>query len=68
MPRLCKLCRERYVRRRSKREYCPYCYAHFFSVEAKLARLPSDHPFIKAREAKVQQMIARAAKGLPIFD
>jgi len=68
MSRLCKLCRQRFVRPRSKHEYCWYCYTHFFSDEVKLGLLPSDHPFVKAREARVQQMIVRAAKRLPLFD
>src|SRR5205807_10355092 len=35
MSRLCKLCRQRFVRPRSKHEYCWYCYTHFFSDEVK---------------------------------
>ena len=42
--------------------------AHIFADEVKLGRLPADHPFLLARAARVEEMIARADKGLPLFD
>ena len=68
MPHRCKYCRHRRAIGRADHEYCGYCYDHFFADEAKLARLPRDHPFIKEREVRVQSMVERAASGLPLFD
>jgi hypothetical protein len=68
MSELCRCCRERRLHPRARKKYCWYCYAHIFADEVKLGRLPADHPFLLARAARVQAMIARADKGLPLFD
>jgi hypothetical protein len=65
---ICKHCRIRPASRRAHFRYCWRCHTNFFSDDVKLARLPADHPFIKARKARVQQMVERARQRLPLFE
>jgi hypothetical protein len=48
--------------------YCWRCYSYRCGADAKLGKLPADHPFVKEREARVERMIERAKNHLPLFD
>ena len=65
---LCIECHSRIATRRAQFVYCWRCYSYRCGADAKLGKLPADHPFIKERDARVERMIERAKKHLPLFD